>query len=146
MCDGDVHSCGGAQEGAPRLRSGTASWKKGQLTQLIRKELAKCTDKEKGFPGGTVGKEPACQCQRQKTREFDPWSGRSPAGGNRNPLQCSRQGNPTDRGGWWVTVHGAAKSRTRLSDRAAEGTSHLPEKPGTHRNLFLFMANATRVC
>ena len=26
-----------------------------------------------GFPGGTSGKEPACQCRRQKRRGFDPW-------------------------------------------------------------------------
>ena len=24
--------------------------------------------------------------------------------------------NPMDRGSWWATVHGAAKSQTRLSD------------------------------
>ena len=26
-----------------------------------------------GFPGGTRGKEPACQCRRQKRHRFDPW-------------------------------------------------------------------------
>ena len=26
-----------------------------------------------GFPGGTGGKEPACQCRRPKRRRFDPW-------------------------------------------------------------------------
>ena len=26
-----------------------------------------------GFPGGASGKEPACQCKRQKRRWFDPW-------------------------------------------------------------------------
>ena len=26
-----------------------------------------------GFPGGTSGKEPICQCRRCKTRGFDPW-------------------------------------------------------------------------
>ena len=25
---------------------------------------------------------------------------------------------PIDRGAWWATVHGVAKSRTRLSDKA----------------------------
>ena len=29
-----------------------------------------------GFPGGTSGKEPACQCRRCKTCEFDPWVGK----------------------------------------------------------------------
>ena len=36
--------------------------------------------------------------------------------GNGNPLQYSCLENPTDKGAWWATVHGAAKSRTRLSD------------------------------
>ena len=26
-----------------------------------------------GFPGGTSGKEPTCQCRRPKRCEFDPW-------------------------------------------------------------------------
>ena len=32
--------------------------------------------------------------------------------GNGNPLQCSCLGNPMDRGAWWATVHGVAKSQT----------------------------------
>ena len=42
-----------------------------------------------GFPGGTGGKEPACQCRRHKRRGFDLGSGRSPGGGHGNPLQYS---------------------------------------------------------
>ena len=41
-----------------------------------------------------------------------PGSGRSPGGGNGNPLQCSCLENPVDRGAWQATVHGAAKSQT----------------------------------
>ena len=26
-----------------------------------------------GFPGGTSGKEPTCQCRRHKRSRFDPW-------------------------------------------------------------------------
>ena len=44
-----------------------------------------------------------------------PGSGRSPGGGNGNPLQYSRLENPMDRGAWWATVHGVAKSQTQLS-------------------------------
>ena len=44
----------------------------------------------------------------------DPW--RSPGEGHGNPLQYSYLENPMDRGAWWATVHGVAKSRTRLSD------------------------------
>ena len=35
--------------------------------------------------------------------------GRSPGGGNGNPLQYSCLGNPMDRGAWWATVHGVTK-------------------------------------
>ena len=42
------------------------------------------------------------------------WRG-SPREGNGNPLQFSCLGNPMDRG-LWATVHGVAKSRTRLSN------------------------------
>ena len=44
-----------------------------------------------------------------------PELGRSPGGENDNPLQYSCLENSTDRGTWRATVHGAAKSRTRLS-------------------------------
>ena len=39
-------------------------------------------------------------------------SGRSPGGGNDNPLHYSCLGNPMERGAWWATVHGVAKSWT----------------------------------
>ena len=39
-------------------------------------------------------------------------SGRSPGGGNGNPLQCSCLEKPMDRGAWRITVHGVTKSRT----------------------------------
>ena len=38
--------------------------------------------------------------------------------GNGNPLQYSCLENPMDRGVWWATVHGVAKSWTRLSSYA----------------------------
>ena len=45
-----------------------------------------------------------------------PGSGRSPGEGNGNPLQYSCLENPMDGGAWRATVHGVAKSQTRLSD------------------------------
>ena len=45
-----------------------------------------------------------------------PGSGRSPGEGNGTPLQYSCLENPMDGGAWEATVHGVAKSRTRLSD------------------------------
>ena len=43
-------------------------------------------------------------------------SGRSPGGGHGNLLQYSYLENSMDRGAWWATVHGAAKSWTQLKD------------------------------
>ena len=40
--------------------------------------------------------------------------GRSPGGGQGNPLRYSCLGNPMDRGAWRVTVHRTRKSQTRL--------------------------------
>ena len=36
--------------------------------------------------------------------------------GNDTPLQYSCLENPMDGGAWWTTVHGVAKSQTRLSN------------------------------
>ena len=47
-----------------------------------------------------------------------PGSGRSPGGGNGNPLQYSCLENSMDRGARWAPggVHGVTKSQTRLND------------------------------
>ena len=47
-----------------------------------------------------------------------PEFGRSPGEGNGYPLQYSCLENSKDRGAWWATVHGIAKSQTRLSVHA----------------------------
>ena len=41
-----------------------------------------------------------------------PGSGRSPAGGNGNPLQYPCLENPMDRGAWWATVRNVPQSWT----------------------------------
>ena len=66
-----------------------------------------------GFPGGSEVKTSACNVGDLGSI---PGSGRSPGEGNGNPLQYSCLENPMDIGAWWATVHGVAKSRTRLSD------------------------------
>ena len=45
-----------------------------------------------------------------------PGSGRSPGGGNGNPIQYSCLENSMDRGAWQAAFHGAAKSCTQLND------------------------------
>ena len=66
-----------------------------------------------GFPGGSECKVYACNA---RDLGLIPGLGRSPGEGNDNPLQYCCLDNPMDRGAWWVTVHGVAKSWTRLSD------------------------------
>ena len=65
------------------------------------------------FPGGSYGKESACNAGDQ---DSIPESGRCPGEGNGNLLQYSCLENPMNRGAWQATVHGVAKSQTRLSD------------------------------
>ena len=48
--------------------------------------------------------------------------------GNDTPLQYSCLENPMDGGAWWATVHGIAKSQTRLSDFTFTFHFHALEK------------------
>ena len=65
------------------------------------------------FPDGSDGKESACDAGDLR---LIPGQGRAPGEGNGQPLQCSCLENSMDRGVWWTTFHGVAKSRTWLSD------------------------------
>ena len=65
------------------------------------------------FSGGTVVKNlPA----NAGDSGLIPGSGRSPGVGNGNPFQYSCLEKFMDRGAWRATVHGVAKSWTRLSN------------------------------
>ena len=59
-----------------------------------------------GFPGGSVGKESACNVGDTGDVGSVLGLGRSPRGGHGNPLQYSCLENPMDRGTWWATVRG----------------------------------------
>ena len=48
---------------------------------------------------------------------------RSPEDGNGNPLQYSCLENPMDRGAWWATVPGIAKSWTLVRTYTHTGES-----------------------
>ena len=76
-----------------------------KLTLVMRQVL--------GFPWGSDGKESAYNV---RFLGLIPGLGRSPGGGRGNSLQCSCLQNPMDRGAWWATVHGIAKSQTQLRD------------------------------
>ena len=60
----------------------------------------------KVFLGGSVVKNPP-----ENTGDVGliSGSGRSPGGGNGNPLQYSCLGNLKNRGAWWATVHRVAE-------------------------------------
>ena len=65
-----------------------------------------------GFPGGSDGKESACNAGDPG---LIPGLGGFPGEGNGQPLQYCL-GNPMDRGARWATVPEVPKSQTRLSD------------------------------
>ena len=69
-----------------------------------------------GFPGGSDGKESACNAG--DTGDLDSISGlgRSPGKRNGNALQYSWLENSIDRGTWQAIVHGVTKSQTQLSN------------------------------
>ena len=67
-----------------------------------------------GFPGGTSGKEPTCQCRRLKRWGLDLWVRKIPWRRACNPLQYSCLENLTDERVWWAMVHRVPKSQTRL--------------------------------
>ena len=66
-----------------------------------------------GFPGGSDGKESACNAGDPS---LIPGLGRSLGEGNGNPFQYACLENSMDRGAWQVTVHGISKSQSWLSD------------------------------
>ena len=88
---------------------------------------------EKNFLSPILGASPLAQQVKnppaiRETQEMHVWSlgqeGRSPGEGNGNSLQYSCLENPMDRGTWWSTVHGVAKSWTRLSRHKHNGLFH----------------------
>ena len=68
----------------------------------------------RAFPGGSAGKESACNVGDPG---LIPGLGRSPEEGNGNPLQYSCLENSMDRGAWWAAVQGVEKSQTWLSNK-----------------------------
>ena len=74
------------------------------------------------FPGGSEGKESTCNAGDSGSI---PGLGRSAREGNGNPFQYSCLENPMDRGGWWATVHGVAKSQTQQKRLSIEQLTHL---------------------
>ena len=70
------------------------------------------------IPGGSVGKQSACNAEDAGDVGSTPGLERSPGKGNGNRLQYFCLVNPMDRETWWATVHGVTKSQTWLSNWA----------------------------
>ena len=66
--------------------------------------------------GGTVVKNPAANAGDIGVVGSISGSGRSPGGGNGNPLQYFCLENSMDRGGWQSTVHGVTKDWIQLEE------------------------------
>ena len=67
---------------------------------------------ESGLPGGSDGKESACNLGDLGSI---PSLERSRGGGHGDTLQYSNLENPMERGAWGVTVHGVTKGRPQPS-------------------------------
>ena len=65
-----------------------------------------------GFPGGTLVQNLPANAREPGNVGPIAGLGRSPGGGNGNPLQYCCLRNLMDRGAWWATAHGAAESWT----------------------------------
>ena len=108
----DRESWRGAVHGVAKSRTRLSDWTELSWTEasiflfeILHKWLW-------GFPGGSDGKESACNAGDLGSI---PGLGRSPGGGNGYPLQYSCLENPMDRETWWAIVHEPTKSRTWLS-------------------------------
>ena len=71
-----------------------------------------------GFTLWLSSKESACHARAKGDVGSITGSGRSPGGGQGNPLQCSCWENPRNRGAWRAPVHRFARSQTQLKGLA----------------------------
>ena len=62
------------------------------------------------------GKDSTCNAGDTGDMGLIPGLGRSPGGGNGNPLPYPCLENPLDSGAWWATVHGFTESQTQLNN------------------------------
>ena len=86
--------------------------------QLSRKELCLRVSKSlidmRFFPSVSVVKNSPANAGDKRDAGSILGLGRTPGGGNGNPLQYSCLENPVDRGAWWATVHRVAKSQIQI--------------------------------
>ena len=78
------------------------------------------------YLGMSSGKESACQYRRCKRCRFDPWVGKIPWRRNWQHTPIAFPGKFHGQRSWWASVHGAAKSWTRVSTAHSVLHSTLP--------------------
>ena len=79
----------------------------------------------RGFPGGASGKEPACQCRRQKRHRFDPQVGKIPWRKKWQPTPVFLRRIP------WIEEPGGLQAMG--SQRVGHDSSDLAEAAGQYR-------------
>ena len=102
----------------------------GSWSQMVSRKLVAAGQanayQSPGLPWWLSGKEFTCKAGDAGDMGLIPGAGRSPGGGNSNPLQYSCLGNPMDRGAWQATIHAVAKSWTWLNHWAGHSTGTDP--------------------
>ena len=104
--------CSSPSAAPPRPRRGpdaTPTW----LSLLDLPPLTlRAPQLQEGFPGGTSGKEPTCQCRRCR---FDPWVRKILWRRKWQPTPVFLRGKSHGQRSWQATVQGVANSQTRLT-------------------------------
>ena len=77
---------------------------------------------------GSAGKESTCNAGDVGSISG---SGRSPGGGNGNPLQYSCLKNPMDRAAWQTTISGVARVRHDLATKPLPASIKIHQRDGT---------------
>ena len=83
----------------------------------------------KGFPGGTSGKEPACQCRRHKRHGFNPWV---------RKISWRRKWQPTS-----VFLPGESHGQHNLEGYSPWGHTETPPNQLSTDNKFYYVALET---
>ena len=89
-----------------------------------------------GFPGGSDGKESACNAG---DTDLIPGLGESPREGNDYPLQYSCLENPMDQGAWWATTSKCPKLYQKSNKTVGKSTYNAYESI-----IFLYRVGQTR--
>ena len=125
------------------MRLGVLTWTSGRFVSASWAGYEGQTGSSRLWASQTaVVKNPPANAGDTRDAESIFESRRFPGAGNGNPLQYSCLENPKDRGACRAAVHGVAKNRTRLNDRAharTQGTWHRAWSWGTLHDCEIFL-------